>query len=129
MYVVFGEMRSHEAGNTLLIQRRVLIEGCITLTPLPPLMLASMREGALFLLFLAVTTEATRLRNVTIDDQFGDEITHIAPTYSPSSKWRLAGTGGYAKPNASLAYKGTWHDSTQFAGHAAAIVNFGFTGT
>ncbi|KAF9497110.1 hypothetical protein BDN71DRAFT_636841 [Pleurotus eryngii] len=127
--VIFGEMRSREAGNTLLIQRRVLIEGRITLNPLSPLTLASMREGAFFLLFLAVTTEATRSRNVTIDDQFGGEITHVAPTHSPSSGWKLAGTGGHAKPNASLAYKATWHDLTHYAGHAAAIANFGFTDT
>lgn len=67
-------------------------------------------------------------RNITIDDQFGDEITHITPTYSPSSRWRLGGTGGLAKPNASLAYQETWHDSTHQVGYGATVVNFGFTG-
>ncbi|KAF4592907.1 hypothetical protein EYR40_008591 [Pleurotus pulmonarius] len=67
-------------------------------------------------------------RNITIDDQFGDEITHITPTYSPSGNWRPEGIGGHAKPDASLAFRETWHDSTHRVGSDATVVNFGFTG-
>lgn len=65
------------------------------------------------------------LRNVTIDDYYGDEITLIVPTYLPPKQWS---TLGDAKPNASLTYKKTWHDTTYHPGRAAHNVSFEFTG-
>lgn len=67
-------------------------------------------------------------RNITIDDQFGDERTHIVPTFLPVDDWTIGGTGGSAIPNRSLAYNGTWHDSTHWIGTPATSVSFGFTG-
>ncbi|KDQ26579.1 hypothetical protein PLEOSDRAFT_1105483 [Pleurotus ostreatus PC15] len=71
------------------------------------------------------------LKNVTIDDRFGDELTHIVPTFTPVDGWWLGsagGTGGFAKPSASLAYNKTWLDSTHKVGEVERMVNFGFTG-
>ncbi|KAF9497112.1 hypothetical protein BDN71DRAFT_636748 [Pleurotus eryngii] len=71
------------------------------------------------------------LQNVTIDDRFGDELTHIVPTFTPVDGWWLGGaggTGGFAKPSASLAYNKTWLDSTHEVGEVERMINFGFTG-
>ncbi|KAF9497111.1 hypothetical protein BDN71DRAFT_636784 [Pleurotus eryngii] len=67
-------------------------------------------------------------RNITIDDQFGDERTLIVPTFIPVDDWIIGGIGGSAIPNRSLAYNGTWRDSTHWIGTQATSVNFGFTG-
>lgn len=78
------------------------------------------------ILSLLTVAEATGLRNVTIDDSYGDEITHNLPTYTPSSVWTSG--AARAQPNASLAYNGTWHDTTSHPGEAAHVVSFDFTG-
>ncbi|KAL4259315.1 hypothetical protein AB1N83_009233 [Pleurotus pulmonarius] len=67
-------------------------------------------------------------RNITIDDQFGDERTHVVPTFMPTDDWIIGGTGGSVMPCRSLAYKGTWHDTTHRVGTPATSVSFGFTG-
>lgn len=77
------------------------------------------------ILILSLLTVAVALRNITIDDSFGDEITHIIPTYIPPSKWSFSGD---AKPNASLAYNGTWHDTTSHPTDPDHGVSFSFTG-
>ncbi|KAF4592890.1 hypothetical protein EYR38_008596 [Pleurotus pulmonarius] len=74
-------------------------------------------------------TVAWKQRNVTIDDKHGDEVTGIAPKYLPSHAWSSGPRDGLnAKPNASLAYNGIWHDSTHWVNNDQIIVNFGFTG-
>ena len=53
--------------------------------------------------------------NITIDDQYGDVLTGVVPTYSPSGGvWSQGANCSLcsARPNASLATFGTWHDST-----------------
>ncbi|KDQ26561.1 hypothetical protein PLEOSDRAFT_159520 [Pleurotus ostreatus PC15] len=86
--------------------------------------------GICFLCFLAAgRTVARKQRNVTIDDKYGDESTGIVPTYLPSHAWSSGPREDLsAKPNVSIAYNGTWHDSTHWVNNTEAIVNFGFTG-
>ncbi|KAG9224110.1 hypothetical protein CCMSSC00406_0006778 [Pleurotus cornucopiae] len=80
-------------------------------------------------LLAAGKTVARKQRNVTIDDQYGDESTGIVPTYLPSHAWSSGPMNDLsAKPNASTAYNGTWHDSTHWINNTEVIVNFGFTG-
>ncbi|KAF7430908.1 hypothetical protein PC9H_006623 [Pleurotus ostreatus] len=83
----------------------------------------------LFLSFMTMAgtagTAAGGLRNVTIDDRGGDETTHNIPIYLPPDKWS---SGGHARPNASLAHNGTWHDATVHPGESALNVSFSFTG-
>ncbi|KAF4569659.1 hypothetical protein EYR36_009456 [Pleurotus pulmonarius] len=74
---------------------------------------------------LSLLTVAVALRNISIDDSFGDESTHDVPTYTPPSKWTVSGR---ATPNASLAYKGTWHDTTSHPLDANHTASFSFTG-
>lgn len=54
------------------------------------------------------------LINVTIDDQYGDEMTGVVPWYLPLSNWTQGATcvGCFAKPDPNLALSGTWHDTT-----------------
>lgn len=56
------------------------------------------------------------LVNRTIDDQLGDPITGIRPTYSPPGNWTQGATCSvcYAQPDRSMVFDGTWHDSTYF---------------
>ncbi|KAF4592953.1 hypothetical protein EYR38_008659 [Pleurotus pulmonarius] len=80
----------------------------------------------LFLCFMTMAgATAEGLRNVTIDDRYGDEITLTVPTYLPPDAWSSRGN---AQPNASLAYNRTWHDTTSHPEHAANNVTFNFTG-
>lgn len=55
------------------------------------------------------------LVNRTIDDETGDEITGTLPQYTPASYWKQGSTCAPsscdARPNASLAHGGTWHDT------------------
>ena len=73
-----------------------------------------------------VTATQGHLRNVTIDEHFGDEITHDAPIYQPPNKWKTS--GGHANPALSLAHDGTWHDATQYPRDGDISMSFGFTG-
>lgn len=58
------------------------------------------------------------LKNVTVDDTKGDELSGTMPTYLPTGDWSTGGCKGcLAKPNASLAFDGTWHDATHGQGH------------
>ncbi|KAJ8695282.1 hypothetical protein PTI98_007888 [Pleurotus ostreatus] len=77
-------------------------------------------------LSLVGATENAALRNVTIDDRFGDAMTHVVPSYIPPNKW--SPNGGSARPNASLAHNGTWHDATYHPKNAPHKASFSFTG-
>ena len=55
--------------------------------------------------------------NITIDDEYGDALTGVVPTYlplGPSINWNQGSTcvGCRAKANPSDAQNGTWHDTT-----------------
>ena len=55
------------------------------------------------------------LVNITIDDQFGDAVTGAIPGYLPTpGNWSIGQNcpGCFAQPDASLAFRGTWHDTT-----------------
>ena len=65
-------------------------------------------------LLLLVTSVTATLTNRTIDDQYGDSVTRVPPSYSPSGGWSRGAKCSTcaAQPNASQAYGGSWHDST-----------------
>ena len=78
----------------------------------------------LFVLSLA------ELRTVTVDDTNGDEISGVLPLYLPTGDWALGQQckGCSAQPNVSLAFDGTWHDTTHSEGHVdqrTVTVRFG----
>ncbi|EIM79292.1 uncharacterized protein STEHIDRAFT_31202, partial [Stereum hirsutum FP-91666 SS1] len=53
------------------------------------------------------------LTNVTIDDTYGDIITHEKAAYTPSDGWAQGPCDGcHAQPNPNLTFGGTWHDAT-----------------
>ncbi|KDQ26534.1 hypothetical protein PLEOSDRAFT_1043589 [Pleurotus ostreatus PC15] len=95
-------------------------------------MLLSRILGILILCSQTTATKNSSRRNVTIDDQFGDEMTQVVPTYMPPNRWNKGGmnlpAAVLARPNASLAHGKTWHDSTHLVGGPTTTVNFGFTG-
>ncbi|KAF9497091.1 hypothetical protein BDN71DRAFT_634899 [Pleurotus eryngii] len=92
-----------------------------------PLSHATRLLGICFL--AAGGTVARKQRNVTIDDKYGDESTSVVPTYLPSHAWSSGPRNDLnAKPNVSMAYNGTWHDSTHWINNTEVIANFGFTG-
>ncbi|KAF4569597.1 hypothetical protein EYR40_008575 [Pleurotus pulmonarius] len=94
-----------------------------------PRLIAPLFLLRLCLLAVAGPTEVAGQRNVTIDDEYGDEVTHVVPAFTPLGGWSLkGGTTALAKPDASLANNGTWHDATQHAGDLTKTVNFNFTG-
>ncbi|KAF7359115.1 hypothetical protein MSAN_01253000 [Mycena sanguinolenta] len=72
------------------------------------------------------------ISNRTIDDQFGDPVSGLVPSYSPSSFWKegaSCGSGCAVHPDPTLAFNHTWHDSSQFPNEAPVSVSLQFTGT
>ena len=61
------------------------------------------------------------LRNVTVDDTRGDELTGGQIVYNPPSSWQLGQncTNCTAKLDPSGAFDSTWHDATYFPVGAA----------
>lgn len=76
----------------------------------------------LFHLFFTVVVYA---RNVTIDDQFGDQETGFQVIYQPDGMWQQGSncTTCLLAPNVTAAYDYTWHDST-WIGQAAEPFSF-----
>lgn len=71
------------------------------------------------------------LTNRTIDDQFGDSVTGLVPTYSPASAWSQGAncTGCGVQLDALNTYDGSWHDSTHTPGDAEPrVVDITFNG-
>jgi hypothetical protein len=71
------------------------------------------------------------ISNVTVDDEYGDEVTGAKPSYSPSEGWSQGAncTGCLAKPDPSQAFSGTWHDGTATPGDPEGrVVNYTFNG-
>jgi len=93
-----------------------------------------MRAVGLVLFFFVVNIlgqfGSAVLVNRTIDDYFGDPITGIFPVYSPSSSWQQGNgcAGCTVRPNSSMAFDGTWHDTTYYVGNSSRSVSVTFTG-
>ncbi|TBU26827.1 hypothetical protein BD311DRAFT_416267 [Dichomitus squalens] len=65
----------------------------------------------------------------TIDDQDGDSVTGLIPSYSGA--WNLGPqcTGCRVQPDPSQAFSGTWHDATAHAGEEIRTMTAQFNGT
>lgn len=74
--------------------------------------------NSFWVLVLTVSTCSATPTNVTIDDQTGDAISGVLPTYSPSIAWNQGAGCDFcaAKPSVSDALDGTWHDATYNSG-------------
>ncbi|KAF7353824.1 hypothetical protein MVEN_01068000 [Mycena venus] len=71
------------------------------------------------------------ISNRTIDDQFGDSVSGVLPSYSPAQVWN-EGTSCEnctIHPDPALAFNHTWHDSSQFPTEEPVSVSLDFTGT
>ncbi|KAH8102717.1 hypothetical protein BXZ70DRAFT_929599 [Cristinia sonorae] len=66
------------------------------------------------------------LANYTIDDEFGDEMTGQPVTYIGSWAQGNGCSGCAARPNNSLARKGTWHDGLYVPSHNDPTLGFSF---
>ncbi|KAM5534419.1 hypothetical protein V8D89_011886 [Ganoderma adspersum] len=88
---------------------------------------------ALSLLAALVNSEPS---NVTIDDEFGDEMTGLMPIYFPAEDWEL-GFACISCPinffetplDMSQIYLSTWHEATHEAGGGETTITVSFTGT
>ncbi|KAF9266989.1 hypothetical protein L218DRAFT_1066899 [Marasmius fiardii PR-910] len=70
---------------------------------------------------------AANLQQAFIDDEEGDSLTQAKPTYIGG--WGLGSQCANCnlKPDATKAYKGTWHDTTHLTDAPLSGVNFEFT--
>lgn len=66
-----------------------------------------------------------------VDDTFGVEVTSALPIYSPQGAWNYGQncTGCTIRPDDRLAYKQTWHDTTQHPYDGVRTVTVIFSGT
>ncbi|KAI5116464.1 hypothetical protein M0805_006724 [Coniferiporia weirii] len=93
-----------------------------------------MHLRALYLVVsLFVRLELSRgiLVNRTIDDQLGDSVTGVLPTYG-GNNWKQGATctGCFAQPDPSRAFQGTWHDATWTPGDPSEdIMTVNFAGS
>ncbi|KAJ7491078.1 hypothetical protein FB451DRAFT_630759 [Mycena latifolia] len=69
--------------------------------------------------------------NRTIDDEFGDSVSGVQPTYRPASFWSLDSScdGCVLHADPKLAFNHTWHDSSQLPGTAPVSLTLDFVGT
>ncbi|KAI0640174.1 hypothetical protein C8Q77DRAFT_116628 [Trametes polyzona] len=70
--------------------------------------------------------------NRTIDDQKGDSVTGVVPSYSPIGSWNQgpACTGCFIQLDTSQTFDGTWHDTTHTPGDPEPrVITAQFTGT
>ncbi|KAJ6589145.1 hypothetical protein B0H19DRAFT_922787 [Mycena capillaripes] len=70
--------------------------------------------------------------NRTIDDDKGDSVTGLLPSYSPPKSWNRNGdchTCSVEPPDPNRAVEHTWHDTTWQPDVDASSVNITFTGT
>ncbi|PIL37474.1 hypothetical protein GSI_01168 [Ganoderma sinense ZZ0214-1] len=93
-----------------------------------------------FKFFLALSLFAASVNstplNVTIDDEFGDEITGLLPIYSPAEEWEQGLTCISCNVNVfdvalgmSQIYQATWHEATHQAGGGQTTITVSFTGS
>ncbi|KAJ4473068.1 hypothetical protein J3R30DRAFT_3296771, partial [Lentinula aciculospora] len=66
-----------------------------------------------------------------IDDEDGDPVTGFFPIFSPSTGWTQGSicTDCAFRPDPSIAFNGTWSDTTHYVFDPARTVQFNFTGT
>ncbi|KAL0580486.1 hypothetical protein V5O48_001556 [Marasmius crinis-equi] len=85
--------------------------------------------GLVFVLFLSLVSGTPQTRY--IDDETGDPITGFKPIYQPANQWSQGNkcTGCNIRPNTSLAYNGTWHDTTHFHDQESRSLQLTFNGT
>ena len=91
-------------------------------------MCATSMSTVLLLLFLA---HLSMSGSVTIDDEYGDESDRRHVTYSPPDTYWTLGTqctDCVLHPNVSLAFDGTWHDSTYHGQGLPPSMTFLFDG-
>ncbi|KAI9066502.1 hypothetical protein FKP32DRAFT_372867 [Trametes sanguinea] len=70
--------------------------------------------------------------NRTIDDEKGDSVTGVVPSYSPVGSWSQGSTcsGCFIHLDTSQTFQGTWHDTTHTPGDPEPrIITAQFTGT
>lgn len=84
------------------------------------------------LLFSSPVSSA--LVNRTIDDEYGDSVTGVKPTYGPDdSYWHQGSTCSacHITPfiDKTQSFDGTWHDGTYSPGGPDLTISFSFTGT
>ena len=83
-------------------------------------------------LFFLTTIASAASTNRTIDDQLGDSVTGVLPSYSPAGSWQQGATcsGCFIHLDPSQTFQGTWHDSTHTPGDAEdRVITAQFTGT
>ena len=69
--------------------------------------------------------------NITVDDEVGDPLSGLVPTYIPAGGWKQGNGCGtcHAKPDRRRAFNETWHDATHFVGDAdPRIIHIHFDG-
>jgi hypothetical protein len=82
------------------------------------------------LIWLLVQFVTATLTNRTIDDQNGDSVTKLLPSYSPVGGWTQGSTCSTcgSQPNPDQAVDGTWHDSTYYPGSESRDITLTFNG-
>ncbi|KAI0800515.1 hypothetical protein C8Q74DRAFT_420803 [Fomes fomentarius] len=88
-------------------------------------------RGLASLLFIAVCATAASV-NRTIDDELGDSVTGVVPSYSPVGSWSQGATCDrcWIQLDHDQAFKGTWHDTTHTPGDPEPrLVTAQFAGT
>lgn len=87
-------------------------------------------RGLALLCFTSTSYTWAEPVNRTIDDEYGDSSGGGSVQYTPSGSWNQGATCSacWAKPDESLAYKGTWHDSTTGTAGVQATLNITFHG-
>ncbi|KAJ7885366.1 hypothetical protein B0H13DRAFT_1628309, partial [Mycena leptocephala] len=69
--------------------------------------------------------------NRTIDDQFGDSVSGVLPSYSPFPVWNVGAscnTSCAVHPDPTLAFNHTWHDNSQFPAGPPVSLSLDFVG-
>ncbi|KAF7430962.1 hypothetical protein PC9H_006677 [Pleurotus ostreatus] len=83
----------------------------------------------IYLLYI-LTVAAAAPRNITIDDELGDELTGNRPSFSPLLGWAQGAVcDGCLKLDAGQTIQRTWHDHTHRSNETRSAVSFPFSGT
>lgn len=88
--------------------------------------------GFILVFFCCPLLAYAALRNITIDDLYGDAETKAVPAYLPDGIGWVTGqtcAGCAFHPDQSKAYGGSWHDCTHHTYDKPKAVQFNFTGT
>ena len=130
-----------EAGNTLCTTASLYSLVCVTCMLSLPVsnscLSATMSWFSLspLLVFALVGLGACSMVNRTIDDKYGDEVTHQVPIYTPSRGWTEgSGCNGCGINVASGVdphgpFNGTWHDTTVHLHDPPHTIALNFTGS